>query len=389
MLDTLQIYQELSETLGQPAAQKIASLLGVMYRDLQQTVTKDDFRELKQTVSDLASAQQRTEVRLDALTERVDALAAAQQRTEQRVEELAAAQQRTEQRVEELAAAQQRTEQRVEELAAAQQRTEQRVEELAAAQQRTEQRVEELAAAQQRTEQRVGELAVAQQRTEQRVEELAVALQQTQEAMKAGFLEVEQRFALVDRRFDAIEQRFALVDRRFDAVEQRFALVDRRFDVIERRLELLDRRFGVLGSRWGDGAEEAFRQGLLEMVRDLGYTVEHYQGQDPDGFINYTPRSFDLDVLVRDGEVVVAEIKSNASGADVAEFHRCVQLYERQTGRRATKRVLVAVTIQAMAITRAQELGIIVATGFETLEPPTVGVEVTRLCRRPVPRSTI
>ena len=334
MLDTLQIYQELSETLGQPAAQKLASLLGVMYRDLQQTVTKDDFRELKQTVSDLASAQQRTEERLGGLTERVDALAAAQQRTEQRVEELAAAQQRTEQRVEELAAAQQRTEQRVGELAAAQQRTEQRVEELAAAQQRTEQRVEELAL-----------------------------------AMQTGFAEVNQRFALVDRRFDAIEQRFALVDRRFDAIEQRFALVDRRFDVIERRLELLDRRFGVLGSRWGDGAEEAFRQGLLEMVRDLGYTVEHYQGQDPDGFINYTPRSFDLDVLVRDGEVVVAEIKSNASGADVAEFHRSVQLYERQTGRRATKRVLVAVTIQAMAITRAQELGIIVATGFETLEP--------------------
>ncbi|MBE7503804.1 MAG: DUF3782 domain-containing protein [Verrucomicrobiales bacterium] len=320
MLDTLQIYQELSETLGQPAAQKLASLLGVMYRDLQQTVTKDDFRELKQTVSDLASAQQRTEERLGGLTERVDALAAAQQRTEQRVEELAAAQQRTEQRVGELAAAQQRTEQRVEELAAAQQRTEQRVEELAL-------------------------------------------------AMQTGFAEVNQRFALVDRRFDAIEQRFALVDRRFDAIEQRFALVDRRFDVIERRLELLDRRFGVLGSRWGDGAEEAFRQGLLEMVRDLGYTVEHYQGQDPDGFINYTPRSFDLDVLVRDGEVVVAEIKSNASGADVAEFHRSVQLYERQTGRRATKRVLVAVTIQAMAITRAQELGIIVATGFETLEP--------------------
>ena len=285
MLDTLQIYQELSETLGQPAAQKLASLLGVMYRDLQQTVTKDDFRELKQTVADLASAQQRTEERLGALTERVEGLAAAQQRTEQRVGELAAAQQRTEERLGALT-----------------------------------ERVEGLAAAQQRTEHRVDELALA---------------------MQTGFAEVNQRFALVDRRFD----------------------------VIERRLELLDRRFGVLGSRWGDGAEEAFRQGLLEMVRDLGYTVEHYQGQDPDGFIDYTPRSFDLDVLVRDGEVVVAEIKSNASGADVTEFHRCVQLYERQTGRRATKRVLVAVTIQAMAITRAQELGVIVATGFETLEP--------------------
>ena len=199
MIDTLQIYQDLAETLGDAAARKLASALGSIYRDLQQTVTKDDFRELKQVVAELAEAQKRTE-----------------------------------------------------------------------------------------------------------------------QAMLAGFRD-------------------------------------------------LDRRFGVLGSRWGDGAEEAFRQGLIETVRGLGYTVEHYHGQDPEGFINYTPRSFDLDVLVRDGEVVVAEIKSNASGPDVTEFLRCVLLFERQTGRRATKRILIAVTLQRAALERAQQLGVIVATNWDAL----------------------
>jgi len=199
VIDTLQIYQDLAETLGDAAARKLASALGSIYRDLQQTVTKDDFRELKQVVAELAQAQKRTE-----------------------------------------------------------------------------------------------------------------------QAMLAGFRD-------------------------------------------------LDRRFGVLGSRWGDGAEEAFRQGLIETVRGLGYTVEHYHGQDPEGFINYTPRSFDLDVLVRDGEVVVAEIKSNASGPDVTEFLRCVQLFERQTGRRATKRILIAVTLQRAALERAQQLGVIVATNWDAL----------------------
>jgi hypothetical protein len=122
-----------------------------------------------------------------------------------------------------------------------------------------------------------------------------------------------------------------------------------------------------LGARWGDRAEGAFRQGLLEVVQGLGYTVEHYQGQDPEGFIDHTPRSYDLDILVHDGELVVAEIKSNASGADVTEFHRCVLLYERQTGRLATRRILVAVTIQADAEERAKELGLVVATNFAML----------------------
>src|SRR5581483_10181888 len=132
-------------------------------------------------------------------------LAAAQQRTEQRLEELAAAQQRTEQRLEELAAAQQRTEQRLEELAAAQARTEERVSgleaavaRLAAAQARTEERVSgleaavaRLAEAQARTEERVSgleaavaRLAEAQARTELRVGELEAAIQQTNQSIQ-------------------------------------------------------------------------------------------------------------------------------------------------------------------------------------------------------------
>lgn len=69
-------------------------------------VTQADFHkltgvvgELAEASRDLATAQQRTEVRLEELT-------VAQQRTEMRVEELAAAQQRTEMRVEELTVAQ-------------------------------------------------------------------------------------------------------------------------------------------------------------------------------------------------------------------------------------------------------------------------------------------
>jgi hypothetical protein len=215
--------------------------------------------------------------------------------------------------VRELAQAQKQTEVGLNELRST-------VAELAQAQKRTEIRVEELAQAQKQTEIRIEELAQAQKRTEIRVEELAQAQKRTEDTMQAGFRDIH-------------------------------------------------RRFDVLGSRWGDGAEEAFRQGLLETVRGLGYTVEHYHGQDPDGFINYTPRSFDLDVLVHDGGVVVAEIKSNASGADVTEFHRSVLLWENQTRRKASKRILVAVTLQPVALERAKGLGIIVATDFASLEP--------------------
>jgi hypothetical protein len=62
----------------------------------QFAVRRKDFTSLQTEVRGLAAAQRRTEEHLQALTERVDRLAAAQERTEQRVSELAAAQERTE-----------------------------------------------------------------------------------------------------------------------------------------------------------------------------------------------------------------------------------------------------------------------------------------------------
>ena len=103
MIDTLTIFEELSQAMEPQAARKLASVLGLMYQDLQNTVTKSDFNELKAIVRDLAEAQKRTEARLDSLTQRVEELAEAQKRTEARVEELAEAQKRTEVSVKELA----------------------------------------------------------------------------------------------------------------------------------------------------------------------------------------------------------------------------------------------------------------------------------------------
>ena len=83
----------------------------------ENSVQREDFRELKQIVADLAEAQRQT-------AEEVKALAEAQRRTEERVgglelavERLAEAQRRTEERMEALAAAQRQTSVAVVELA--------------------------------------------------------------------------------------------------------------------------------------------------------------------------------------------------------------------------------------------------------------------------------
>ena len=191
MINTYALYEELAVSLGESPAKAIMRVVGRVYEDLSQTVTKDDFNRLVNAVSELAEAQKRTE-------EKIEALAEAQRKTEERLNELAGAQKKTEERINELAEAQRKTEerldrlsQRVEELAEAQRKTEERLNELAEAQRKTEERldslsrkVEMLAEAQVKVEEQIRELVESLGKLEKRVDELAEEQEKIKERLE-------------------------------------------------------------------------------------------------------------------------------------------------------------------------------------------------------------
>ncbi len=53
---------------------------------------------------------------------------------------------------------------------------------------------------------------------------------------------------------------------------------------------------------------------------------------DGDGFVYGHPSMVDIDLVVRDGEHVLVEVKASVSRGDVLELHRIGQLYEKATG---------------------------------------------------------
>ncbi len=207
--------------------------------------------------------------------------------------------------VRELAEAQRRTEIRVEELAEAQRRTEERVEELAEAQRRTEERVEELAEAQRRTEERVEELAEAQRRTEEQVEKLGRAVEELALSHK-----------------------------------------------------MLSAQIGGLGARWGLQTEEAFRQGIRAILQEVGYTTERFLEYDRAGEVFGHPDQIELDVVIKDGKLLVIEIKSALSKSDVYSFERKVAFYTQQTERQVDRKLIITPSIDARAREVAERLGV-------------------------------
>lgn len=146
-MNTFQIYEEFKGFLGEPAAKSLAHTLGTMFEELRNSVTKEDFRILRESIDANVS-------RLDSALER---LAEAQGRTEAKVSELAVAQAHTDASVSRLDSAMER-------LAEAQARTEAKVSELAVAQARTESTVAELVEGQTRLTAAQADVAVALQR---------------------------------------------------------------------------------------------------------------------------------------------------------------------------------------------------------------------------------
>jgi hypothetical protein len=169
--------------------------LGRVYEDLQNTVTKTEFGELKAVVAKLADAQLRTEARLDVVAQRINELAQAQLRTEARLDVLT-------QRVDSLA-------QRMEELVEAQRRTDARLDALA-------QRMEELAEAQRRTDARLDALTQRVDSLAQRMEELAQAQKKTEECLQALIGRVDK----VEQRLEGLSNSvgYSLEDRAYKAL---------------------------------------------------------------------------------------------------------------------------------------------------------------------------
>ena len=103
VINTLKMYEELSETMDSKSAKKIVEIMGRMYEELQNTVTKTGFKELKDEFTELKNI-------VKELSVTIGELAQAQKKTEVRIEELAQAQKKTEIILQEVVKRQEKTE---------------------------------------------------------------------------------------------------------------------------------------------------------------------------------------------------------------------------------------------------------------------------------------
>ena len=121
----------------------------------------------------------------------------------------------------------------------------------------------------------------------------------------------------------------------------------------------LDRKIGALGARWGIGSERASRHALAAVLTEsFGVEVLNINEYDDAGEVFGRPDQIELDIIVRNGTLIIFELKSSTDRSQLYVFSRKIAFYEKHHQRTADRKILVSPFIHPRAQELAQELGI-------------------------------
>jgi len=106
--------------------------------------------------------------------------------------------------------------------------------------------------------------------------------------------------------------------------------------------KLIEMRLMSIGSRWGLINEEAVREGIRDLLRSVGYSVEKWIWFDSTGYVYGHPSTIDLDIVIKDSLVIAIEITSSIKRGEPLYLKKKVELYEKVSGRKVSKIMMIA-----------------------------------------------
>jgi len=91
----------------------------------------------------------------------------------------------------------------------------------------------------------------------------------------------------------------------------------------------LDITITGLGARWGIMNEDAFREGVRELLKDAGWKVSREVLYDKEGYVYGEPSDVEYDVVIRDVAVTLIEITSSLKRGGLPVIRKKRELYEK------------------------------------------------------------
>jgi len=115
----------------------------------------------------------------------------------------------------------------------------------------------------------------------------------------------------------------------------------------------------AIGARWDLHTEQAFRNALKSILEEFpGVEVYNITEFDETGQVFGRPEQVEIDLIVKNGVVIIAEIKSSVSKAEIYVLERKARFYEELHNRQISRIMIISPMVEKKAWPVAQKLGI-------------------------------
>jgi len=131
-----------------------------------------------------------------------------------------------------------------------------------------------------------------------------------------------------------------------------------------------DNTLGALGARWGLRSEQSFRNALKGILGEVsGLEVINVVEYDEDGEVFGRPDQIELDLIIKNGLLIICEIKSSMSKADIHIFRRKAEFYQKKHFVKADRLIVISPMIDKKALELARNLGLKTYSYVDDIEP--------------------
>jgi len=202
---------------------------------------------------------------------------------------------------------------------------------------------------------------------DQKFDRVMVELQRDREEQARKWDEDNRKFyafqAEQARKWDENNRKWDENNRKWDENNQRLDRMEAQNHATLAEIQKANRRYestiGALGSRWGLYSEASFRNGLKAILEEsFGVEVMNLNEYDQDGMVFGRPDQVEIDVIIKNGVVILCEIKSSMSKSDMYIFDRKATFYGNRHQRSVTRKIVMCPMVDHRALPVAENLAI-------------------------------
>ncbi len=186
--------------------------------------------------------------------------------------------------------------------------------------------------------------------------------------------EEAERWKEQDKRWAEQAEKWKEQDKRWQEQEKKWEENQKVIRDILESIKTMNRKYdntiGALVARWGLRSEQSFRNALKGILGEVsGLEVINVFEYDDTGEVFGRPDQVELDLIIKNGLLLICEIKSSMSKADMFIFHRKANFYQKRHNKKAHRLLVISPMVDKKALELAKELGIQVYSYVEDIEP--------------------